>query len=907
MKRTILLTIICLVTGIFAAWGEPTPSVRIFTVRDGLPANAITSVRQAPQGLIWIATWNGLCCYDGYRFTTFKGEPWGSENALSTFRIAAIEPDTQGNVWVMTYDRNLYLFDTRRCQFVNVGQMVRSRYGDDFSPRNIYPLSNGHTWITDEHEGVNLRIDDRCPTDVNCMEVWGSKGKPINGTFIRKAELDAHGHEWIITDLGMQRYGVKEFRKDVFSCHDQGETPESGNLARSYVKEHGIGKHCIDRQGNLWYTSPHGLMLVTFHDSPMRMVPLEGTQETRSLLCRRNGSVWVGTKSGVLAQFDASGTPVGQRTLVPGLYAMMEDCQGNVWIGSKGDGIYVVDGNGKTVAHYTHNDNDRYSLSSNDIYDIDQDEQGNIWIATWGGGVNRADFVNNDKGVRFLHKGNELTFYPKEGFERVRRITHDGHGSVIASTTSGLMTFSSTERRNDVLRFYTTCHHLTDTTSLWTSDVMQTLVTRSGDIYVVTMGGGIQQLVSDKLLQADLKLRIVSKMNQGAGNALSMTEDRQGCIWITRESEVNRYNPKTGQLERFETNSMEETVELTECKTVITTDGRLWAGAVDGVLTFQERQMHKSQYQPAIVFTSIQYQGEQVEQPLLNRQMLDIMNREQRNMTIRFAALDYGDNYLTQYAYQLVGNDDDSKVDEDGWNHIGSTPRLTFSQLSPGWHKLIVKSTNADGVWMDNATELTIYVQPMLLERLWFRLLLIFLAIGLSSVAVIRYLQHRQHNQEREQRLENIMRQYRELQDEMDNRPQSAIETGHAPIREYSLSEPEIADPDEEMMSRLMAYIEQRIGDEALRIEDMADAVGMGRTVFYGKIRELVGLSPSDFLRQIRMQRAEQLISKSKLTFSEIAYSVGFTDPKYFTKCFKKQTGMTPSEYRAKHEESAVG
>ena len=48
------------------------------------------------------------------------------------------------------------------------------------------------------------------------------------------------------------------------------------------------------------------------------------------------------------------------------------------------------------------------------------------------------------------------------------------------------------------------------------------------------------------------------------------------------------------------------------------------------------------------------------------------------------------------------------------------------------------------------------------------------------------------------------------------------------------------------------------------------------------------------------MQRARQLISKSTMNFSQIAYSVGFTDPKYFTKCFKKETGMTPSEYREK-------
>ena len=106
------------------------------------------------------------------------------------------------------------------------------------------------------------------------------------------------------------------------------------------------------------------------------------------------------------------------------------------------------------------------------------------------------------------------------------------------------------------------------------------------------------------------------------------------------------------------------------------------------------------------------------------------------------------------------------------------------------------------------------------------------------------------------------------------------------------------------MMGKLMQYIEEHISDENLKIEDMADAVSLGRTVFYSKIKQLVGLTPSDFLRQIRMQRAIQLVEKSKLSFSEIAYSSGFSDPKYFSKCFKKETGMTPSEYRKAKQQS---
>ena len=79
MKRTFVLTLLNLILAI-TSQAQPACSVRTFSIRDGLPANAITTIKQDSNGLIWIATWNGLCCYDGTRFTTFRGDAWGSDN-----------------------------------------------------------------------------------------------------------------------------------------------------------------------------------------------------------------------------------------------------------------------------------------------------------------------------------------------------------------------------------------------------------------------------------------------------------------------------------------------------------------------------------------------------------------------------------------------------------------------------------------------------------------------------------------------------------------------------------------------------------------------------------------------------------------------------------------------------------
>ena len=911
MKRTLLLIILYLLT-IARLSAQPSCSVRHFTIRDGLAANAVVAVEQDHKGLIWIATWNGLCCYDGNKFSTFRGEPWGHKDALTTYRLSAIKADGQDNIWIRTYDHELYLYDTHQCRFVNIGQLVKQKFGQSVKPRNIYTLPSGHVWITDEQRELNLCIDERYPTEVDRMEVWGKKGKSIFGNYIQKVETDPQGREWIVTDLGMMRYGGKEVRKGVFTNYPNGDTSYQNTDAEAYVQQHHIDKHLTDQQGNLWYWSAEGLSLVTFHHYRMRLLPLEATQQTRALLCRRDGTTWAGTKQGHIGIYDKDrrltgwlhpqGKPSNTQVLFSqGIYCMKEDSKGNAWIGTKGQGLYVIWADGKGVSHYLPDQQKAYSLSNANIYDIDEDERGNIWIGTYDGGLNlvrRQETGGSSQELQFIHSGNELKQYPQQEFNRIRRITHDKKGTILLSCTNGLVTFSNKHcNKPQDIRFYTTNHEQSDTTSLRTNDVLQTLVCKDGSIFVATLGGGIQQMKSDNLLQNNLHLQASAIMNQGAGSALSLLEDLHGNIWVVRETEVNMYDRKTAKLLPFGPNSMSEQAELTEALPVVDKDNNLWVAALGGVLTFNAQDISKSDYQPNIVFTSLRYQGEEETRPILNQQTLTI-GKEQRNLTIYFAALDYEDKYLMQYAYRMEG--------DSQWNYIGQQPAISFSELQPGQHRLIVKSTNSDGVWTENETMLIIDVVPTFWERGWVRLIAILLLIGLATWLTITYLAHRHRAQEREQRLESIMRQYRDLQEQVakDLEPtnDSASNATEEPVivKEYRLSEPTIVDEDEVMMNRLMAFIEERISDEELKIEDMAEAVGLGRTAFYEKIKHLVGVSPSDFLRQVRIQRAQQLIARSKMTVSEIAYSIGFTDPKYFTKCFKKATGMTPSEYREK-------
>ncbi|MCO5237435.1 MAG: response regulator [Chitinophagaceae bacterium] len=106
---------------------------------------------------------------------------------------------------------------------------------------------------------------------------------------------------------------------------------------------------------------------------------------------------------------------------------------------------------------------------------------------------------------------------------------------------------------------------------------------------------------------------------------------------------------------------------------------------------------------------------------------------------------------------------------------------------------------------------------------------------------------------------------------------------------------------DEKFISEAVEIVEKNISEAEFSVEDLSKALFMSRVALYKKLLALTGKSPLDFIRVIRMKRAAQLMEKTRMAVSEIAYEVGFNNPKYFTKQFKKEYDLLPSEYIAKN------
>lgn len=138
-------------------------------------------------------------------------------------------------------------------------------------------------------------------------------------------------------------------------------------------------------------------------------------------------------------------------------------------------------------------------------------------------------------------------------------------------------------------------------------------------------------------------------------------------------------------------------------------------------------------------------------------------------------------------------------------------------------------------------------------------------------------------------RIANLISQREQLQKQFQQH--IAIRPSEVPVRSM----------DEQFVNGAVRVVEANLANPEYTVEELSDAMSMSRVYLYKKILSLTGKTPVEFIRIIRIRRAADLLAKSQLTVSEIAYQVGFNNPKYFTKLFKEEYQTLPTEYRKKH------
>lgn len=141
-------------------------------------------------------------------------------------------------------------------------------------------------------------------------------------------------------------------------------------------------------------------------------------------------------------------------------------------------------------------------------------------------------------------------------------------------------------------------------------------------------------------------------------------------------------------------------------------------------------------------------------------------------------------------------------------------------------------------------------------------------------------------------RVRNIMIQREQLEQVYRDRLQK-LEPNQAPTTETET---------DTFLAKLLGVMEKEMDNNELTVDNLVEAMGLGRTVFFNRLKTLTGMNPVEFIREIRIKRAAQLLESGKYNVSEVTYMVGMNDSRYFSKCFKATYGKTPTEYKKQYE-----
>ena len=380
---SIIVTIIAIMANTLSMTARPYCDVRKFSIVDGLAANTISDMKQAPDRLMWFGTWNGLSYYDGYSFYTFRDVP-GGEDVLSTNRIIAIYPTARNNVWCVTSDRKIYLYSTHYCRFRNTEKSINEQLGINLKVDQLYPIKNGSTWITTKDGNYIIRAILSQEEEVS-RELIKVGEHGLRSGKVWYVWSDKKGREWILTEKGTTIY------KHHFS------TP----IPFKWVRE--VGE-------NIFLATTDGKLAVFDERDKLVMIPMPKGVTRINQLKNTGYQLLIATNLGLviynprtfkteLINVQSPSQPMAE---VKNIYT---DDFGMVWVFTDGMGVTLVNPKTGGKAWLFADQPDPADRTESDKFFITQDENKNLWIVPNGGTFSYFD-RNTGKLVPYLLRSN---------------------------------------------------------------------------------------------------------------------------------------------------------------------------------------------------------------------------------------------------------------------------------------------------------------------------------------------------------------------------------------------------------------------------------------------------------------------------------------------------------------------
>ena len=690
---------------------------------------ATTAIYQAPDGVLWFGTSDGLHRYDPAT-DQLQLHADAVSGRTPVVNVRSIVPASGGRLWLASAT-GLYRFDpTRRAleQFHNDPKDARSLPGDLLT--KLYIDQDGTLWVgtttglarwDGEGRGFTRFIHD--PNDP----------RSIGGNWVMDILRDHEGRFWVAcqTGGGLNLYGNGGF-EHFFNDKDD---PDSISL-------NDVWSLFQDRSGLIWIGTA-GAGLNQLNPSVHRFHALRAIPFNKNSLSSRfvwgieedcDHRIWMTTLAGLESYEPSSGmfhlyTPVPGDVAANQLQSVHIDRAGRFWVGAINGRLYRFDpssGRFTAVADPTRNDG---RFSSDRVWHFAEDSDGHLWLST------TTDLVVLDPATATIIQRIPATPKLPLAFAGIRASLVDSDGVLwLGGGGGGLVRIERGKGISAVLG-----HDPMDPQSLSDNGVRSLYETKDGDLWIGTQNGLNRMSAVDRRAARN-HFRLYTQAEGLPDNTIyGIQPDRNARLWLSTNRGLSLFDPATGNVRSFDSRDGLVSDEMNGGAELAASDGTLYFGGVDGVSWFQPDNLPRNDHVPQVRITRIEVAGRPLDGiASAPRSQVDL-DYTGNGVSLTFGAMDFHQPGKNRFRYRLLGQ-------SDQWTETGSHT-VSFAKLADGRYRFEVYGSNNDGVWSAAPATLGIVVHPP-----WWRSQAAYLIYAILIISSLLWYDRTHRNRLRRER-----------------------------------------------------------------------------------------------------------------------------------------------------------
>lgn len=752
------------------------------------------------------------------------------------------------------------------------------------------------------------------------------------------AVISYHGKIWLGTNRGLYNSAKQEFHASGTVHSLQHEVVTS--LAITEDDKLLVGTLCgvdiiDDKTGTIehWNCSSVNPLSSNFVNS----------------LLAKDGQIWVGTETGGITKLaprqlqleffkhDAANPASLSPNAVNAMYAAPD---GTLWVGTVEGGLNALAPGSRNFTHYTMANS---GLPHNSVSTLAADNRGNLWIGTWGTGIavmnlqqpgriiplvvdakhqpflnfagvlvydpiNDGMWLGTNDGLFFYDLKRQQLIEPFKGCLNVRGcigslITPEG--KLLMGCVQGMVEINLKSRIPGKGDFAVKYHQykLDDPKSGVIDKILSFCLAKDGKIWLGSNGYGLYCYNYNK--EGKTYVKSFTTNNGLANNTVKgIVEDNQGMLWIATDNGLSIFNPKT---ETFSSYSRKDGLLSSQFYfngAIRDAKGKIYLGTDEGLMavTGVNHAVHNSarlRFTELLVDNQPVFAGSDYLDDDISIAKRLCIHESDKSFTIFFSALNYGNDSQGVYLYRMKGYENDWVQLQPGQHSV------RYSTLPAGSYQFEVKYIPSFDSDKEQVISVDIKVTPYFWKSWWFVSLMV-----IAFIAFLLYIYTSRLEKMREREVEELYRPIEAALKDSDEpgKLQSRIQMILENQKRYQDSQKksieadrkQVAEKERPFMDIVMEVMEKNYDNSEFGVQELANEMRMNRSVLSKKLNAEAGQPTAQFIRNYRLDIAKKMITENvaNRNITEIAYRVGFNDPKYFTRCFTKQYGESPSAFK---------